>query len=95
MSLIVTTRTTFAFVCLFACISHGPSMRAWQVSKLKRKWGKALMRIRAKHFLSPLAPDTQVMMAVKERLHEMDYRGTLCHREVSLFRLEVHKRNVL
>ena len=25
----------------------------------------------------------------------MDYRGTLCHREVSLFRLEVHKRNAI
>ena len=42
-----------AFVCLFACISDGPSMRAWQVSKGKRKWGKAMMRIRAKHFLVP------------------------------------------
>ena len=45
--------------------------------------------------LSPLAPDTQVMMVLKGRLHEMDYRGTLCHREVSLFRLEVHKRNAI
>ena len=46
-------------------------------------------------FLSPLAPDTQVMMVLKGRLHEMDYRGTLCRREVSLFRLEVHKRNAI
>ena len=40
-------------LCLFACISDGPSMRAWQVSKGKRKCGKAMMRIRAKHFLVP------------------------------------------
>ena len=46
-------------------------------------------------FLPPLAPDTQIMMVLKGRLHEMDYRGTLCHREVSLFRLEVHKRNAI
>ena len=76
-------------------VLDGPTMREWQVSKGKRKWGKALMRIRAKHFLPPLAPDTQVMMALKGRLHEIDYRGTLCHREVSLFRLEVHNRNAI
>ena len=52
-SLIATTRTTFAFVCLFACICDGPSMRAWQVSKGKRTWRKGTHGYLRAPFLVP------------------------------------------
>ena len=83
-----------AFVCLLVSLMVLACVRG-RYRKGKGNGARQWCVFARSIFLSPLAPDTQVMMVLKGRLHEMDYRGTLCRREVSLFRLEVHKRNAI